>query len=161
MLYLHMKKLRKQYFYHIFMDDDVIPIYTQHLINFQKTHSQREGDLALFDKYLSADDGYKDAIYHENDKKSAWRAFEDDLIIQSPAFAVTNLIRLPDGFESRLRMHKHWEEVCKAGKEMPWIVATLYFDELFIAYHREAIPILLPYTTMFDDISWHLSGEFR
>eukprot|EP00794_Sanderia_malayensis_P004643 gene4643-5251_t len=141
------------------MDDDVIPFYTKHMHNFRNTYSQREGDIALFEKYLSSKDGYEEAIYfRDENKKSAWREFEDDLIINSPAFAVPNLIRLPDGFESRMRMRKHWHEVCPPGKEMPSIVSTLYFDELFIAYHRQAVPILLPYTTKFDHLSWHLSG---
>lgn len=157
-LYAKVKQMERQYFYHIFMDDDVVPIYTDHVVSFGKTFSHREGDVTLFQDYIQSERGLKEAIYLEKDGKSAWRAFEDDLLINSPAFAVTNYIRLPDGFESRLRMHKHWEEVCLQGKEMPPVLPTLYFDELFIAFHREALPILLPYTTIFDDISWHLSG---
>lgn len=140
------------------MDDDVLPIFTEHVIKFAKTFSHREGDAVLFEDYVQSEKGLKEAMYLEKDGKSALRLFEDDLLIHSPAFAVTNLIRLPDGFESRLRMHKHWEEVCTKGKEMPWVVPTFYFDELFVAFHREAVPILLPYTTSFDNISWHLSG---
>ena len=160
-LYAKVKQMERQYFYHIFMDDDVVPIYTDHVVSFGKTFSHREGDVTLFQDYIQSERGLKEAIYLEKDGKSAWRAFEDDLLINSPAFAVTNYIRLPDGFESRLRMHKHWEEVCQQGKEMPPVLPTLYFDELFIAFHREALPILLPYTTIFDDISWHLSGKAR
>ena len=139
----------------------MVPIYTEHVIQFGKTFSHREGDVTLFQDYIQSEKGLKDAIYMEKNGKSAWREFEDDLLIHSPAFSVTNLIRLPDGFESRLRMHKHWEEVCPNGKEMPFVVPTFYFDELFIAFHREALPIMFPYSTMFDKISWHLSGKFK
>ncbi|XP_065062388.1 uncharacterized protein LOC135689165 [Rhopilema esculentum] len=158
MLYEYAKATKKQYFYHIFMDDDAIPIYTEHVIEFGKRFNHREGDATLFQDYIQSEKGLKDAVDYQMDGKSAWRQFEDDLLIKSPAFAVTNLIRLPDGFESRLRMHKHWEEVCPKEKEMPPTVTTFYFDELFIAFHREAVPLLLPYTTMFDNISWHLAG---
>jgi len=157
-LYEKVKSTKRQYFYHVFMDDDIVPIFTRHVIDFGKTFSHREGDVSLFQDYVQSRKGLNDAKYVEENGKSAWREFEDDLLIHSPAFGVTNLIRLPDGFESRLRMHKHWEEVCGNEKEMPWIMPTLYFDELFIAFHREALPIMLPYSTMFDSISWHLSG---
>ena len=143
------------------MDDDVTPIFTEHVIQFGKAFAHREGDATLYQHYVQSEKGLQDAILVEKEGKSAWRVFEDDLLIQSPAFAITNLIRLPDGFDARLRMHKHWEEVCSSAKEMPSIVPTLYFDELFIAFHREALPIMLPYTTMFDSISWHLSGEAK
>lgn len=158
-LYEKVKATKRQYFYHIFMDDDVVPIFTEHVVQFGKTFSHREGDVNLFQDYVQSKRGLQDAIYVEKEGRSAWRHFEDDLLINSPAFSVTNLIRLPDGFESRLRMHKHWEEVCASGKAMPHVVPTLYFDELFIAFHREALPIMLPYTIMFDTISWHLSGK--
>ena len=158
LLYSYMKDTKKEYFYHIFMDGDVVPLYTEHILDFRKKYSLREGDISLFQQYIDAKDGFADGIYEERDKKSAWRAFEDDLIIKSPAFAVTNLIRLPDGFESRMTMLKNWEQVCLKGIPMPWTVSALYFDELFIGFHREAVPLLLPYTTLFDSISWHLSG---
>lgn len=157
-LYEYVKSHHKQYFYHIFMDDDVIPIYTEHLMEFTKTFRHRDGGEVLYTDYLQSEKGFKDAIYAEKEQKSAWRTFEDELLINSPAFAVTNYIRMPDAFESRQRMHKNWEEVCGI-KKMPWTVPTLYFDELFIAFHREALPIMLPYTTMFDHINWHLSGK--
>ena len=160
-LYAIMKSTGKDYYYHIFLDDDVVPFYTESIIRHAKNKDLAEGSIGsieLFEDFINDPNGLKEAIYQETNGKSAWRTFEDDLLIHSPAFAVTNLLRLPDGFESRLMMQKHWVQMCSSKNRMPWIVPTVYLDECFIAYHREALPLLLPYTEKFEHISWHLSG---
>ena len=157
LLYYHVKSTGKQYFYHIFMDDDVIPVYTEHLIKFRNTEMKGDEYADISVPYLKSEKGLKDAIYIIKDGKSAWRQFEDDLLFESPAFAVTNYVVY--NVESRLLIKRQWKEVCAKGKEMPWIVPTFYLDELFIAFHQEALPVMLPYTTMFEKLSWHISGK--
>lgn len=135
------------------MDDDAIPIHTDHVIQFRKTFPN-----AVFSRdYVKSDKGLKDGIYWQREGKPAWRLFEDDLLSQNPAFAITNYIN--GGRETRLLVKKHWKTVCAKRKEMPWIVPTFYLDEIFIAIHQEALPVLLPYTTLFENVTWWASGK--
>ena len=153
LVYNHAKVTGRQYRYHIFMDDDAFPIHTSHTIQFKE---EFPGPY-FSDRYIQSEKGLKDAISREEDGYSAWRLFEDDLLRHSPAFAVTNYI---EGFkESRVRIQENWKIVCAKGKEMPWIVPTFYLDEIFIAFHNEALPILLPYTTIFEKITWWGSSK--
>ena len=113
-------------------------------------------------KYLISEMGLKEAIYLKKDGKSAWRAFEDDLVANSPAFGVSNFAKGRGGyyFESRQTSRKYYQEVCPKGKEMPSVAPTFFLDECFIGFHHEAANILLPYTEMFEELNWTLSGKY-
>ena len=161
LLFKNAQDTNRQYSYHIFMDDDVIPIYTEHYDQFAKNFNLKQNSFQMYTEYLKSERGLKEAIYLKKDGKSAWRAFEDDLIANSPAFGVTNFAKGRGGyyFESRHTSRKFYQEVFPKGKEMPSVAPTFFLDECFIGFHKEAATVLLPYTTMFEEINWTLSGK--
>ncbi len=159
LLYSASRNSGKQYLYHIFMDDDVIPIFTEHMHDFEKTFKDEVVKKGLLKAYLESSKGYSEGKRERRNNTSAWRAFENDLLKYSPAFSVSNYISWSRNYIDFVK--QAWSATCYKGKKMPWVVSTTFFDELFIAFHDKAAQILLPYSEMFDDINWTASGLFE
>ena len=157
LLYDKVKVAGRRYYYYVFMDENVIPTYTEHYDQFRKTLPHQQEGTQLYRDFVKSEEGLKETMQLKKDGKSAWRAFEDDLIANSPAFGVPNFIG--NYFESRQTSHKYYQELCGKGKKIPLVAPTFYFDESFIAFHQDAAAVLLPYTTIFEGRNFELSGK--
>ena len=70
LLYYQVKQKIREYFYHIFMDDDAIPIYTEHVIKFRNATLSGDEFADVLGPYMKSANGLKDAIYMVKDGKS-------------------------------------------------------------------------------------------
>ena len=156
-LFRHIMKQSRDYMYYIFMDDDNLMFFTD---TFQFYHNEYVDlndalDENVVDKYL----GFRERRLRRGN--NAYREFERFLLELEPAVGVPNICYHDRHDCASTWLPDIWAARCSPHEPFPVpIVSYSVFDAAFNAFHRDALPHLLPYETKMDNVSWHESQKY-
>lgn len=157
LLFSHILPRIDKYLYYLFMDDDVMLYHTEPYQVFHRDSSLLNDRLSrdVVDKYLT----FRGKRLQRGD--NPYREFERFLLEFEPAVGLLNFC-----FERRQGCISEyvpdvWAAFCSKEGLFPFpFISYSNFDGAFNAFHRDAIPHLLPYHVTYESVNWQESQKY-